>query len=179
MILPETATPASEPFAGGNGASPCPTVRTLLAGAGALERSAAPIRTCSPLKRVPQICQLRLTFLRRKKTITGNRNSGESPVPRRKAPAPIKLAFAGAGACKRASAPIKTCSPLKRVPHSCQLRPTFLHRRKSITGNRNSGESPVRRKKAAAPIRIGFAGADVRMHSSAPIRIRSPKKSVP
>ena len=46
--LPETPTPASEPFAGGNGASPCPTVRTLLAGAGDFERSAAPTRTCSP-----------------------------------------------------------------------------------------------------------------------------------
>ena len=148
-------------------------------GADAREGASAPTRMRSPMKSVPQICQLRPTFLHRRKSITGNRNSGESPVPRRKAPAPIKLAFAGAGACKRASAPIKTCSPLKRVPHSCQLRPTFLHRRKCITGNHNSGERVFHRRKAPVPIRIGFAGADVRMRASAPIRIRSPKKSVP
>ena len=147
-------------------------------GADACEGASAPTRMRSPMKSVPQICQLRPTFLHRRKSITGNRNSGESPVPRRKAPAPIKLAFAGAGACKRASAPIKTCSPLKRVPHSCQLRPTFLHRRKSITGNRNSGESPVPRRKAPAPIKLAFAGAGGWIGAAVPIRIRSPKKSV-
>ena len=149
------------------------------AGADGWMGASAPIRSRSPEKSVPLMSQLRLTFACRRKPITGNRNSGERIFRRRKAPAPIKLAFAGAGACKRASAPIKTCSPLKRVPHSCQLRPTFLHRRKTITGNRNSGESPVHRRKASAPIRLAFAGADVRMRASTPIRIRSSKKSVP
>ena len=148
-------------------------------GADAREGASAPTRMRSPMKSVPQICQLRPTFLHRRKSITGNRNSGESPVPRRKAPAPIRIGFAGAGSWMGASAPTRIRSPLKRVPHSCQLRPTFLHRRKSITGNRNSGESPVPRRKAPAPIRIGFAGAGGWMGASAPIRIRSPKKSVP
>ena len=148
-------------------------------GADACEGASAPTRMRSPMKSVPQICQLRPTFLHRRKSITGNRNSGESPVPRKKASAPIKLAFAGAGGWIGAAVPIRIRSPKKSVPQICLLRPTFLHRRKSITGNRNSGESPVPRRKASAPIRIGFAGADVRMRASAPIRIRSPKKSVP
>ena len=148
-------------------------------GADACEGASAPTRMRSPMKSVPQICQLRPTFLHRRRTITGNRNSGESPVPRRKAPAPIRIGFAGAGGWMGASAPIRIRSPKKSVPEISQLRPTFLRRRRTITGNHNSGESPVHRRKASAPIRIGFAGADVSMRASTPIRIRSSKKSVP
>ena len=45
--------------------------------------ASAPMRPRSPKKSVLPICQLRLTFLRRRRTITGNRYSGERPFRRR------------------------------------------------------------------------------------------------
>ena len=128
---------------------------------------------------MPHSCQLRPTFPRRKKTITGNRNSGESPVHRRKAPAPVKGVLAGAGERKILPPPTSPRSPEDGILSRAQLRPTFLHRRKTITGNRNSGESPVPRRKAPTPIKLAFAGAGGWIGAAVPIRIRSPKKSVP
>ena len=139
----------------------------------------APTRPRSPEKSAPPICQLRPTFARRSKIITGNRNSGERPIRRRKAPAPIRGFLAGAGARKRPSAPTRPRSPKKSAPPSLQLRPTFARRRTSITDNPNSGEKPVRRRKAPAPIRGFLAGAGARKRPSAPTRPRSPKKSAP
>ena len=92
------------------------------------------------------LAQLRPTFSRRRRDYYRKPNSGERPVPRRKAPAPIKLAFAGAGGWIGAAVPIRIRSPKKSVPQICHLRPTFLHRRKPIAGNRNSGESSVHRR---------------------------------
>ena len=116
------------------------------AGAGGCMGASAPIKTCSPLKRVPHSCQLRLTFLHRKTDITGNHYSGERTFRRRKAPAPIKLAFAGASGWIGAAAPIRIRSPKKSVPQICQLRPTFLRRKKTITRTPYSGERIFRRR---------------------------------
>ena len=76
-LLPETSTPASGPFAGGNGASLCPPVRTGFAEAGGSWRLPPPARPCwtEETNRPPP--QLRPTFLHRRRTITGNRYSGE------------------------------------------------------------------------------------------------------
>ena len=154
-------------------------MKVVLAGAGVHNGPSAPTRPRSPEKSAPSICQLRLAFARRRTSITGNRNSGERPVRRRKAPAPIRFAFAGAGARKRPSAPTRPCSPKKSAPPICQLRPTFAHRRTADYRNPNSGERPVPRRKAPAPMKVVFAGAGARKRPSAPIRPRSPKKSAP
>ena len=62
--------------------------------------------------------------------ITGNRNFGERPVPRRKAPPPIRLAFAGAGARPTLPSPPSACSSEDTFHIRVQLRLTFSRRRK-------------------------------------------------
>ncbi len=116
----------------------------------------------SPRSSEDSLCiraHLRPTFSHRRTADYRNPNSGEKPVRRRKAPAPMRVVFAGAGAGKRPSAPIRVRSPEKSVLPICQLRPTFSRRRKSNYRNRNSVESPVRRTKAPAPTKLVPPGA--------------------
>ncbi len=149
-------------------------MKVAFAGAGVHNGPSAPTRPRSPEKSVPPICQLRLAFARRRTSITGNRNSGERPVPRRKAPAPIRFVLAGAGERTILPPPTSPRSSEDSLRIRSQLRPTFSRRRTSITGNRNSGERPAHRRKAPAPMKVVFAGAGARKRPSAPTRPRSP-----
>ena len=85
-------------------------------------------------------------------TITGNRNSGEKPVPRRKVPAPIRVFFAGAGERTKLLHPTSPRSSEDSLRIRAQLRPTFARRRRDSYRKPNSGERGVPRRKAPAPI---------------------------
>ena len=76
-------------------------------------------------------------------TITGNRNSGERPVPRRRAPAPLRVVFAGAGERTILSLPTSACSSEDSFHIRAQLRPAFARRRTAYYRNAYSGERPV------------------------------------
>jgi len=166
-----------------SGESPVPRrkalapIRGVLAGAD--ERTILPPPT-SPRSSVDSFrirAQLRLTFSHRMKSNYRKPNSGESPVPRRKAPPPIRFAFAGAGAGKGASAPIRVRSPEKSVLLICQLRQAFARRRRDYYRKPTSGEKPVHRRKAPAPIRVVLAGAGERPRLPPPMSVRSSEDS--
>ncbi len=78
--------------------------------------------------------------------ITGNRNSVEKPVPRRKALAPVRVILAGAGEQPTLPPPTSPRSSEASIRIRAQLRQAFSHRRTIITGNRNSGEKDTHRK---------------------------------
>ena len=91
---------------------------------------------------------------------TEERNSVEKPPHRRRAPAPVKLCFAGAGArwgCVPPTSPRSSEDSLR--PHA-QLRQTFPHRRKTNTEERNSVEKGAHRRRAPASVKVCFAGAE-------------------
>ena len=123
--------------------------------------------------------QLRPTFARRRRADYRNRNSGERPVPRRRAPAPLRVVLAGAGERTTLPPPTSPRSSDDSLRIRAQLRPAFSRRRRYYYRKRNSVEKPVRRRKALAPVRVVFAGAGGCKRASAPIRPRSSKKSVP
>jgi len=54
--------------------------------------------------------------------------------------------FAGAGARITSSPPVSAGSSEDSLRPPAQLRPAFAPRRKTITGNHNSGERPVHRR---------------------------------
>ncbi len=103
--------------------------------------------------------QLRLTFARRRRANHRNRNSVEEPAHRRRAPAPIRVGFAGAAASAKLSPPTSPRSSEDSLGPFAQLRPTAGNRRRANHRNRNSVEEPAHRRRAPAPIRVGFAGA--------------------
>ena len=121
-----------------------------------LRRSLVRLRTASAS--VPSSGQHSLTGV---ETITSNRNSGERPVPRRRAPAPLRVVFAGAGERTKLLPPPSPCSSEDSFHIRAQLRLTFSRRRKSNYRQPNSGEKGVPRRKALAPIRVVLAGAGV------------------
>ena len=149
----------------------------FLAGAGVHVGPSAPARPRSPKKGASLMSQLRPTFSRRRKMITGNRNSGEEPVRRRKAPAPIRFAFAGAGERTILPPPTSPRSSEDSLRFRPQLRPTFSRRRKSDYRNPNSGERPVPRRKAPPPVKVVLAGAGERTILPAPPSPRSSEDS--
>ena len=59
---------------------------------------------------------------------------------------PVRTGFAGAGGPRRRPPPVSLVWPEEQTRPPPQLRPTFLHRRKNIAGNRYSGERPFRRR---------------------------------
>ena len=77
--------------------------------------------------------QLRLTFACRSKTDTEESNSVEKGAHRRKAPAPVRVCFAGAGKSAEFVPPTRDCSPEDRVRIRAQLRLTFACMRKTNT----------------------------------------------
>jgi hypothetical protein len=117
--------------------------------------------------------QLRPTFTRRRKTDTEEPNSVEKVTHRRKAPAPMRLGFAGAEARRGSVHPPSPLSPEDSIRPRAQLRPTFSRRRKTDTEEPNSVERGTHRRKAPAPIRVCFAGADARTISVPPTSSRS------
>ena len=88
-----------EPTSVENGAhwrtAPAP-VRGCFAGAGGSVKFVPPGRHHSPEDRARIRAQLRLTLACRRKTNTEERNSVEKGAHRRKAPAPVRVCFAGA-----------------------------------------------------------------------------------
>ena len=104
--------------------------------------------------------QLRLGSGNRRKTNTEEPNSVEKGAHRRKAPAPVRVCFAGAGSRANIVPPGSRCSTEDSLRPRAQLRLTFACGRKTNTEERNSVEKGTHRRKAPAPVRICFAGAD-------------------
>ena len=81
--------------------------KVCFAGAGESVNSVPPASLRSSVDRVRPRAQLRLTFARRRKTNTEEPNSVERGTHRRKAPAPVKVCFAGAGARWESCPPVR------------------------------------------------------------------------
>ena len=107
-----------------------------------------------------------------------NRNSVEKGAHRRKAPAPVRGCFAGAGKSAKFVRPTNPFSSEDSLRPRTQLRPTFACRRKTDTEEPNSVEKGAPRRKTPAPVRVCFAGADARWRSVPPASLRSPEDSV-
>ena len=122
--------------------------------------------------------QLRLGSGNRRKTNTEEPNSVEKGAHRRKAPAPVRVCFAGAGSRANIVPPGSRCSTEDSLRPRAQLRLTFACGRKTNTEERNSVEKGTHRRKAPAPVRVCFAGADAGRGSCSSIRIRSTEDSV-
>ena len=105
-------------------------------------------------------------------------NSVERGAHRRKAVAPVRVCFAGAGAREMSVPPVRGRSSEDSLRISAQLRLTFACRRKTNTEEPNSVEKGAHRRKAPVPVRVCFAGAGARWRSFPPIRIRSTEDSV-
>ena len=116
--------------------------------------------------------QLRLTFTCRRKMNTEELNSVEKGAHRRKAPAPVRVCFAGADASVEFVPPTSPCSSEDSLRIRTQLRLTFACRRKTNSEEPNSVEKGAHRRKAPAPVRVCFAGAGARWESCPPVRIR-------
>ena len=86
-------------------------VRVCFAGAGESAKSVPPASPCSSEDKLRVSAQLRLTFACRRKMDTEERNSVEKGAHRRKAPAPVRVCFAGAGASVNFVPPASSCSP--------------------------------------------------------------------
>ena len=109
---------------------------------------------------------------------TEERNSVEKGAHRRKAPAPVRVCFAGAGASAKFVPPTSLRSPEDRLLPRAQLRPTFACRRKTNTEEHNSVERGAHRRKAPAPVKICFAGAGASVTSVPPPSPCSPEDSI-
>ena len=127
---------------------------------------------------MPLKCQLRLTFSHRRRDYYRKPNSGEKPVPRRKAPAPVRVVFAGAGKRTKLPPPTSIRSSENSLHIRTQLRPTFARRRTADYRNLNSGESPVPRRKAPPPVKVVLAGAGDRPMLPPPMSPRSSEDSL-
>ena len=86
-------------------------------------------------------------------------NSVEKGAHRRKAPAPLRVCFAGAGSRANIVPPGSRCSTEDRVRIRAQLRREAGNRRKMNTEEPNSVEKGTHRRKAPVPVRVCFAGA--------------------
>ena len=157
--------------------APAP-VRVCFAGAGESVNSVPPASLRSSVDRVRPRAQLRLTFARRRKTNTEEPNSVERGTHRRKAPAPVRGCFVGAGARWRFCPPIRIRSSEDSMRPRAQLRPTFACRRKTNTEEPNSVERDAHRRKAPVPVRVCFAGAGARAKVVPPGRHHSTEDSI-
>ena len=119
---------------------------------------------------------LRLTFACRRKTNTEEPNSVEKGAHRRKAPAPVRGCFAGAGKSAKFVRPTNPFSSEDSLRPRTQLRPTFACRRKTDTEEPNSVERGAHRRKAVAPVRVCFAGAGASVNFVPPASLRSPEE---
>ena len=99
---------------------------------------------------------------------TEERNSVEKGAHRRKAPVPVRVCFAGVGARREFVPTGRHRSTEDRVRIRAKLRLTFACRRKTDTEEPNSVEKGAHRRKAPAPVRVCFAGADARWRSCPP-----------
>ncbi|CZQ93043.1 Hypothetical protein TFLO_1624 [Trichococcus flocculiformis] len=134
-------------------------VRGCFAGAGASVNFVPPASLRSSEDRARIRAQLWPTFACRRKTNTEEPNSVEKGTPRRKAPVPVRVCFAGADARWRSVPPGSLHSTEVSMRIRARLRPTFARRRKTNTEELNSVERGAHRRKAPAPVRVVFAGA--------------------
>jgi hypothetical protein len=81
---------------------------------------------------------------------------------------PTGTDFAGADGSAKFAPPTSPRSPKDRMRIRAQLRLGFGNRRKTNTEDPNSAENGTHRRKAPAPMRVGFAGADARTISAPP-----------
>ena len=138
--------------------APAP-VRVCFAGAGESAKFVPPGSCHSTEDRVRISAQLRPTFACRRKTNTEEPNSVEKGAHRRKAPAPVRVCFAGAGTSVNFLPPGSLRCPEDSIRIRIQLRLGSGNRRKMDTEEHNSVEKGVHRRKAVAPVRVCFAGA--------------------
>ena len=96
-------------------------VRVCFAGADARWGYVPPASLRSSEDSVRPRAQLRLGSSNRKKTNTEEPNSVEKGAHRRKAPAPVRVVFAGAGASVKRSPPASSCSSDERMRICAQL----------------------------------------------------------
>ena len=115
---------------------------------------ALPTRLVSSEDSIRPLAQLRLTFARRRRTNTEDLTSCEKGAHRRKAPAPMRVGFAGAAARAELSPPTSLRSAEDSLRFRAQLRPTFARRRRTNTEEPNSVEKGAHRRKAPAPVRV-------------------------
>ena len=92
--IPKSAIPSRSPLAGGEHQLPLSFASPEQARDG---RSVPPTNPRSSEDSLRPHAQLRQTFPHRRKTNTEERNSVEKGAHRRRAPAPVKVCFAGAG----------------------------------------------------------------------------------
>ena len=151
---------------------------TGLAGGGARWGSCPPTRTCSPEDRLRLRAQLRPGSGNRRTADCWNRTSVDKGSHRRKAPGPIRVVFAGAGARGKCVPPGRPCSPEDRLRLRAQLRPTFARRRRTNTEEPNSVEKGAHRRKAPVPVRGCFAGAGARGKCVPPGSLLSSEDSI-
>ena len=95
-------------------------------------------------------------------------NSVERGTHRRKAPAPVRVCFAGAGESVEFVPTGRHCSTEDSLRPRAQLRPTFACRRKTNTEEPNSVEKSAHRRRALAPVRVCFAGAGANVNFVSP-----------
>ena len=105
-------------------------------------------------------------------------NSVEKGAHRRKAPVPVKVCFAGAGANAKSVPPPSLRSSEDSIHPRAQLRPTFACRRRTNTEEPNSVENGAHRRKAPAPVKVCFAGAGASAKSVPPPSPCSPEDSI-
>ncbi|CZQ91156.1 Hypothetical protein Tcol_1073 [Trichococcus collinsii] len=148
-------------------------IRGYFAGADASAGLSPPTSHRSSEDRIRPRAQLRPAFACRRKMNTEEPNSFERGAHRRKAPAPVRVCFAGAEASAGLSPPTSHRSSEDRIRPHAQLRPAFACRRKMNTEEPNSVENGAHRRKAPAPVRVCFAGADASAELSPPTSHRS------
>ena len=120
--------------------APAP-VRGCFAGVGVMFASVPPTSLRSSEDSVRPRDQLRLGSSNRKKTNTEEPNSVEKGAHRRKAPAPVRVVFAGAGASVKRSPPASSCSSDERMRICAQLRLVLGNRRTLDRWHRSSCEA--------------------------------------
>ena len=153
-------------------------VRVCFAGAGENVKFVPPASRCSPEDRVRIRAQLRLGSGNRRKMDTEEPNSVERGAHRRKAPAPVRVCFAGAGARVKSVPTGRHRSSEERGRIRAQLRLTFACRRKTNTEERNSVEKGTHRRKAPAPVKVCFAGVGESVEFIAPVSPCSTEDSI-
>ena len=121
-------------------AGQCSPIRGVFAGAGARWGCCPPPRGCSQEDKLRIRAQLRLGSGNRRTADCWNRTSVDKGSHRRKAPGPIRVVFAGAGASVKFVPPARTCSPEDGIRILAQLRPTAGNRRRAGHWRRTSDE---------------------------------------
>ena len=99
-----------------------------------------PASPCSPEDSIRIRIQLRLGPGSRRKMNTEEPTSVERGAHRRKAPAPVRVCFAGAGASEKSVPPASSCSPEDGIRIRAQLRLEPGNRRRAGHWRRTSDE---------------------------------------